>query len=355
MIGRPGVPGAGGAAECGGLRRACAPRRRRAGIERLSDWIREAPAADPPRPRPGGGQGRATWDPRGRWSLLGLLGLAAAILLAVTAAGAASLAASSAGKRRTGAADRGAAGGVQDGERPRPHRRTSGSSSRGEWLRRGDLRQAVRALYLAMLVELHRRRRIDYDRAGRTGTTSGTSRADRRAAGPPGLTIFDLAWYRPAAVLHRPYEEFAAGVRSLADASRGLLVHAWGGARRDAAGGLASARGWRVPRWPGWLVSDLLSRGLPVAPAGGAGPTEPEYLYLSHRHPGREGALPRARGEGHRVERWHSDFTGLPSPGALFVIAPPRTGRLAQRGDSSLNEIEALDRWVARGNSGHHE
>lgn len=86
-----------------------------------------------------------------------------------------------------------------------------------EWLSRGDVRQAIRALYLATLVHLHRERRIEYNRAFTNWVYV------RRFQGPAeeqgtlrGLTqIFDEVWYgeRPCGEEH--YRTFERDVRAL--------------------------------------------------------------------------------------------------------------------------------------------
>lgn len=86
-----------------------------------------------------------------------------------------------------------------------------------EWLRRGDLRQAVRALYLALLVELHQRRQIDYNRAFTNW------RYVREFNGQPeqrqtlrGLTeVFDRVWYGRFACAREEFDRFERGVRGL--------------------------------------------------------------------------------------------------------------------------------------------
>jgi hypothetical protein len=86
-----------------------------------------------------------------------------------------------------------------------------------EWLRHGDVRQAVRALYLASLVHLHRERLIDYNRALTNWVYvrhfRGEPEQKQILAGITGA--FDEVWYgeRPC-----PPERYAAieeGVRAL--------------------------------------------------------------------------------------------------------------------------------------------
>lgn len=86
-----------------------------------------------------------------------------------------------------------------------------------DWLQRGEIRQAVRALYLASLVHLHQDRRINYHRALTNWTYV------RQFRGAPtdkevlsSLTrMFDEFWYgdRPCEEGH--YREFERGVRAL--------------------------------------------------------------------------------------------------------------------------------------------
>ncbi len=98
-----------------------------------------------------------------------------------------------------------------------------------EWLRRGDLRQAVRALYLALLVDLHRQRLIDYDRA-RTNWHYVRHFGGAAEAGEVLRRLterFDLAWYGRRHCTTEQFQEFQAGVRTLAAADPvGGLAHA---------------------------------------------------------------------------------------------------------------------------------
>lgn len=86
-----------------------------------------------------------------------------------------------------------------------------------EWRKRGDFRQAVRALYLATLVQLHRDRRIDYDR---TCTNWHYVRHYR------GQTVerevlrrlthaFDRIWYGNWPCQEDHYQQFEGGARQL--------------------------------------------------------------------------------------------------------------------------------------------
>jgi uncharacterized protein DUF4129 len=86
-----------------------------------------------------------------------------------------------------------------------------------QWLGRGEVRQAIRALYLATLVHLHRERRIDYNRALTNWVYVRQFRGDTEQKGTlRQLTqMFDEVWYgeRPCAEEH--YRTFETGVRAL--------------------------------------------------------------------------------------------------------------------------------------------
>jgi len=86
-----------------------------------------------------------------------------------------------------------------------------------EWLGRGDVRQAIRALYLATLVHLHRERRIEYNRAFTNWIYVRQFRGEVQQKGTlRTLTqTFDEVWYgeRPCGEEH--YHSFERGVRDL--------------------------------------------------------------------------------------------------------------------------------------------
>jgi hypothetical protein len=97
-----------------------------------------------------------------------------------------------------------------------------------EWLRRGDLRQAVRALYLALLVDLHQQRLIDYNRAFTNWhyVRRFAGDTEQRQVLRRLTEFFDLAWYGRRACSHDQYQEFATGVRALVKATpAGGLAH----------------------------------------------------------------------------------------------------------------------------------
>jgi hypothetical protein len=86
-----------------------------------------------------------------------------------------------------------------------------------QWLGRGDIRQAIRALYLATLVHLHRERRIDYNRAftnwiyvrqfrGEEGHKQTLRQLTR---------LFDEVWYGERSCGEEQYRSFERGVRDL--------------------------------------------------------------------------------------------------------------------------------------------
>jgi hypothetical protein len=86
-----------------------------------------------------------------------------------------------------------------------------------EWLRRGELRQAVRALYLALLVHLHRERRIDYNRALTNWVYVRQFRGEAQDQGVlRALThSFDEVWYGQFPCGEEQYRSFEQGVRAL--------------------------------------------------------------------------------------------------------------------------------------------
>lgn len=86
-----------------------------------------------------------------------------------------------------------------------------------EWLSRGDVRQAVRALYLATLVHLHREGLIEYDRAltnwayVRHFRGGDAGRNHLRAL----TRVFDAAWYGLREPSSEQLAEFREGARAL--------------------------------------------------------------------------------------------------------------------------------------------
>lgn len=97
-----------------------------------------------------------------------------------------------------------------------------------QWLGRGDVRQAIRALYLATLVHLHRQRLIEYNRALTNWVYVRHFRGDADGKGVLGsLTqVFDDTWYGERACGEEQYREFERGVRAL-----GTPAPQMGGAR----------------------------------------------------------------------------------------------------------------------------
>ncbi|MFN3650739.1 MAG: DUF4129 domain-containing protein [Armatimonadota bacterium] len=93
-----------------------------------------------------------------------------------------------------------------------------------QWLGQGDARQAVRALYLATLVHLHRQRRIDYNRALTNWVYVRQFRGEPEAQGTlRRLTrMFDEVWYGGHACDERSYREFERGVRELGTPPPGM-------------------------------------------------------------------------------------------------------------------------------------
>jgi hypothetical protein len=86
-----------------------------------------------------------------------------------------------------------------------------------QWLQRGDIRQAVRALYLATLVHLHRERRIDYNRAFTNWMYVRQFKGEPEACTTlRGLTqMSDEVWYGDRDLQADQYHTFEQGVRSL--------------------------------------------------------------------------------------------------------------------------------------------
>src|SRR4029453_9015927 len=60
------------------------------------------------------------------------------------------------------------------------------------------------------------------------------------------------------------------------------------------------------------------------------GTAEPEYSTYRTDPLGCKALFLTLENMGYRPVRWHQDFTNLPSPGLLFLIAPPASGRLLQ-------------------------
>ncbi len=86
-----------------------------------------------------------------------------------------------------------------------------------QWLDRGDVRQAVRSLYLATLVHLHRERRIDYNRAFTNWMYVRQFRgeSDARTTLRRLTQMFDEVWYGERPLGAEQYHLFEQGVRSL--------------------------------------------------------------------------------------------------------------------------------------------
>ena len=86
-----------------------------------------------------------------------------------------------------------------------------------QWLVKGDSRQAIRALYLAALVHLHRERRIDYNRAFTNWAYVRHYRGELEQKGIlKSLTqVFDEVWYGERACGEERYRDFERGVREL--------------------------------------------------------------------------------------------------------------------------------------------
>jgi hypothetical protein len=86
-----------------------------------------------------------------------------------------------------------------------------------EWLGRGDVRQAIRALYLATLVHLHRERLIEYNRAFTNWIYVRQFRGDaERKSTLRALTqTFDEVWYGERPCDEEHYYTFEQRVRAL--------------------------------------------------------------------------------------------------------------------------------------------
>jgi hypothetical protein len=81
------------------------------------------------------------------------------------------------------------------------------------------------------------------------------------------------------------------------------------------------------------------------------GGMEPEYSTYRTDALGAKALFLTLENMGYHPVRWQQDFSSLPSPGLLFLIAPPASGRFLQQGDVLPYEIKALDDWVRRGNT----
>ncbi len=78
------------------------------------------------------------------------------------------------------------------------------------------------------------------------------------------------------------------------------------------------------------------------------GALEHEYSTYRSDESGARAFFLTLEGLGMRPQRWQADFTALPSPGLLFILAPAA----ARSGGAILPyEIEALDDWVRRGST----
>jgi hypothetical protein len=86
-----------------------------------------------------------------------------------------------------------------------------------QWLTRGDVRQAIRALYLATLVHLHRERRIDYNKAYTNWmyVRQFHGEAEHQGTLSQLTRMFDEVWYGDRAYGSEQYYTFERGVRQL--------------------------------------------------------------------------------------------------------------------------------------------
>jgi hypothetical protein len=93
-----------------------------------------------------------------------------------------------------------------------------------QWLGRGDVRQAVRALYLATLVHLHRERHIDYNRAFTNWVYVRHFRGEREHQEIlRGITrIFDEVWYGERPCGETQYRYVESGARALGTPAPGV-------------------------------------------------------------------------------------------------------------------------------------
>jgi hypothetical protein len=191
------------------------PARAATWFEKLWEWIKKhllnVPQPEPRPPTPSG-----NWNPGiGRWVLYALLALAGALLVALILRALFLRWQERAAGKATPAAPPPLARSAT--ENALDHSVDEWEAFAAEWLNRGDLGQAVRALYLALLVNLHQQRLIDYNRAFTNWHYV------RRFAGAPeqqqvlrSLTeVFDRAWYGRRPCSREQYQEFAAGVRAL--------------------------------------------------------------------------------------------------------------------------------------------
>lgn len=86
-----------------------------------------------------------------------------------------------------------------------------------QWLGRGDVRQAIRSLYLATLVHLHRERRIDYNRAFTNWIYVRQFRGEesQKQILRQLTRLFDEVWYGERPCGEDQYRSFERGVRDL--------------------------------------------------------------------------------------------------------------------------------------------
>ncbi len=86
-----------------------------------------------------------------------------------------------------------------------------------QWLGQGDVRQAIRALYLATLVHLHRERKIEYNRALTNWIYVRQFRgeSEQRSTLRQLTQVFDEVWYGERPCGEEVYHRFEEGVRSL--------------------------------------------------------------------------------------------------------------------------------------------
>src|SRR5262249_19252060 len=179
--------------ELGRLARELSPQRAGTWFEKMWRWIRtRLLRARPPRVRP---VQLPNWDLRlGQRVLYGLLALAGALLLALILRALFLRWQERPSRRATPAAPPG----LEDShtENALDHTVDEWEQFAREWLRRGDLRQAVRALYLALLVELHERRQIDYNRAFTNWryVREFNGQAEQRQALRWLTEVFDRVW-----------------------------------------------------------------------------------------------------------------------------------------------------------------
>jgi hypothetical protein len=122
-------------------------------------------------------------------------------------------------RRRSGAGREGAPAGASARALEDALTRTPDAwrSTAQQWASDGNFRDAMRALYLAMLAHLHRARRIDYHRAHTNWQYVRTFRGDnqRRKVLTQLTYTFDEKWYGARPCTQRDFEEFAEGVRTM--------------------------------------------------------------------------------------------------------------------------------------------